>query len=170
MNYCRTVLLVVVVTVYVSALPQNGYRYYVPQKYVAKPKYSAPIKYVRYAAPRQVLAQRKSAPKASFAKVGTRAGTIFAAAPGAAPPGGPPGAPGAPPLLALLPSLPHSGLAGFGDNLGAGVANFGNGQGASWDAVLSGAFNAAGVLISGLIGSGAVNTAFQNYNNKPPVG
>lgn len=55
------------------------------------------------------------------------------------------------------------------DNLGAGLANFGNAQGSAFDAILSGIFNAFGNFISGILGSGAVNTAFLNYNNRPPL-
>ena len=56
--------------------------------------------------------------------------------------------------------MPRSGLAGFADNIGAGLANFGNGQGSSWDAIVSAIFNGLGNFISGILGSGAINTAF----------
>lgn len=62
----------------------------------------------------------------------------------------------------------HSGWTGFHDNLGAAIANWGNGQGASWDAAWSGVGNAFGNFFSGVFGSGAVNTQFANFNNKPP--
>lgn len=88
---------------------------------------------------------------------------------GAAPPGGAPGGmPGGLPLPFPIHALPHSGIVGAADNLGAGIANFGNGQGSSFDAFISGFFNAIGTLVSGVLGSGAVNTAFLNYNNRPP--
>lgn len=55
------------------------------------------------------------------------------------------------------------------DNIGAGLANFGNGQGSAFDAILSGMFNAFGNFISGVLGSGVINTGFLNYNNRPPA-
>lgn len=72
--------------------------------------------------------------------------------------------------MAIVPATPHTGVTGAADNFGAGIANFGNGQGAAMDALVSGSFNALGVFLSGILGSGAVNTAFQNFNNKPPPG
>lgn len=61
-------------------------------------------------------------------------------------------------------------MIGWGDNTGAAWANFGNGLGAALDAAFSGLFNGVGNIFSGFFGSGAVNTAFANYNNKPAVG
>lgn len=86
-------------------------------------------------------------------------------APGAA--GAPPG--GILPIALPIHALPHSGIVGAFDNFGAGIANFGNAQGSGFDAILSGFFNSIGTLFSGIFGSGAVNTAFLNYNNRPPV-
>ncbi|CAE6421828.1 unnamed protein product [Rhizoctonia solani] len=60
----------------------------------------------------------------------------------------------------------NSGLQGAADNLGAGLANFGNAQGAAMDSLLSGTTNAVGTLLSGTMGSGAVNTAFQNPSDQ----
>lgn len=73
------------------------------------------------------------------------------------------------PMSWLMTALPRTGIVGFFDNLGAGMANFGNAQGSGFDAMFSGAFNAIGTLLSGLFGSGAINTAFLNYNNRPPA-
>lgn len=73
------------------------------------------------------------------------------------------------PLSWLISAMPRTGITGFFDNMGAALANFGNAQGAGFDAFLSGAFNAAGTLFSGMFGSGAINTAFLNYNNRPPL-
>ncbi|XP_031623395.1 uncharacterized protein LOC116340834 [Contarinia nasturtii] len=81
--------------------------------------------------------------------------------------GGAAGADGMP-IQWLMNAMPRSGLAGMADNIGAGLANFGNGQGSAFDAMLSGLFSAVGNLLSGILGSGAVNTAFLNYNNRPP--
>lgn len=141
MSYWAIILLAALVHA-TAAMPQYGYRYYIPQQYAMNRQY-----YPRFAA------------------VGVRA-----AAPAAVPVPPPGGAAGGAAGLALIPALPHTGLTGFGDNLGAGIANFGNGQGAALDALISGSLNAAGVLISGILGSGAVNTAFANFNNKPPQG
>lgn len=71
--------------------------------------------------------------------------------------------------MLLINKLAHSGIVGAFDNFGAGIANFGNAQGSGFDAILSGFFNSIGTLFSGLFGSGAVNTAFLNYNNRPPI-
>lgn len=142
MSYWAIILLAALVHATV-AMPQYGYRYYIPQQYAMQRQY-----YPSFA---QVVATRAAAP---------------AAVP-VPPPGGAAGGAGG---LAIVPALPHTGLTGFGDNLGAGIANFGNGQGAALDALISGSLNAAGVLISGILGSGAVNTAFANFNNKPPQG
>ncbi|XP_055300233.1 uncharacterized protein LOC129567398 [Sitodiplosis mosellana] len=73
------------------------------------------------------------------------------------------------PLSLLMNSMPRSGIVGMADNLGAGLANFGNGQGSAFDAIVSGIFNAFGNFISGVLGSGAINTGFLNYNNRPPA-
>lgn len=73
------------------------------------------------------------------------------------------------PLSWLISAMPRTGITGFFDNLGAALANFGNAQGSGFDAFLSGGFNAIGTLFSGLFGSGAINTAFLNYNNRPPL-
>lgn len=67
-------------------------------------------------------------------------------------------------------NIPYSSVVGAADNIGAGIANFGNGQGSSLDAVFSAVGNALGNIISGILGSGAINTAFPNYNNRPPLG
>lgn len=64
--------------------------------------------------------------------------------------------------------MPRSGIVGAADNIGAGMANFGNGQGSAFDAIISGIFNAFGNFISGVLGSGSINTSFLNYNNRPP--
>lgn len=53
--------------------------------------------------------------------------------------------------------------------MAAGLANYGNAMGSGFDAMLSGLFNAVGTMFSGLLGSGAINTAFLNYNNRPPA-
>lgn len=86
----------------------------------------------------------------------------------------PGGAPGAPPgaslpMSWLMTALPRTGIVGMFDNLGAALANFGNAQGSGFDAFISGIFNGFGNLFSGLFGSGAINTAFLNYNNRPPA-
>jgi len=60
--------------------------------------------------------------------------------------------------LPTQPTQPNSGIAGAADNLAAGVANFGNAQGASLDAVVSGTFNAVGNVASGVLGSGAADS------------
>jgi len=73
-----------------------------------------------------------------------------------------------PPAPSSTNAPPHTGITGAADNLAAGLANFGNGQGSSMDAVVSGTFHAVGTLLSGVLGSGSVNTAFTNYNNRPP--
>lgn len=158
MNVWSIVLLAIVAKT--SAKPQLpiGYQYlYVPQyTYRYQPRQQAP----------RALAPRSLSPRpTAFAAIGVRAAApVPAAVP--VPPAGSPNAAS----LAIIPALPHTGITGFADNLGAGIANFGNGQGASIDALVSGSFNAAGVLLSGILGSGAVNTAFQNFNNKPPPG
>jgi hypothetical protein len=54
-------------------------------------------------------------------------------------------------------SLPSS-IVGFYDTFGGGIANFGNGTGSAFDALLSGVFNSFGVFISGVLGSGAINS------------
>lgn len=69
----------------------------------------------------------------------------------------------------LMTALPKTGIVGMFDNFGAALANFGNAQGSGFDAFLSGIFNGFGNLFSGLFGSGAINTAFLNYNNRPPA-
>lgn len=73
------------------------------------------------------------------------------------------------PLSWLMTAMPKTGIVGFADNFGAAMANFGNAQGAGFDAILSGVFSGIGTLFSGLLGSGAINTAFLNYNNRPPM-
>jgi hypothetical protein len=67
-----------------------------------------------------------------------------------------------------LGPLPASGIIGAADNLGAGVANFGNAQGAAFDSLVSGTINGIGTLLSGTLGSGAVSTAFLNSDKKKP--
>lgn len=83
--------------------------------------------------------------------------------------GGAPGTSEGLPLSWLMTALPKTGMVGFFDNLGAALANFGNAQGSGADAIFSGFFNAIGTLFSGMLGSGAINTAFLNYNNRPPL-
>lgn len=73
------------------------------------------------------------------------------------------------PIQWLMNAMPRSGIVGMADNFGAALANFGNGQGSAFDAIFSGMFNGFGNFISGILGSGAVNTAFLNYNNRPPA-
>lgn len=62
------------------------------------------------------------------------------------------------PLSWLMSAMPKTGIAGLFDNMGAAMANFGNAQGAGFDAFLSGIFSGIGVGLSGLFGSGAINT------------
>lgn len=68
----------------------------------------------------------------------------------------------------MMSSLPRTGITGFFDNIGATLANVGNAKGSSANAASSG-FGGVGTLFSGLLGSGAVNTGFLNYNNRPPI-
>lgn len=86
-----------------------------------------------------------------------------------APPAAAPPAENNIPLSWLLNNMPRSGIVGAADNIGAGLANFGNGQGSAFDAIISGIFNAFGNFISGVLGSGVINTGFLNYNNRPPA-
>lgn len=64
--------------------------------------------------------------------------------------------------------MPKTGIVGFFDSLGAMLANVGNAMGAGFNAFLSGIFHAAGTLFSGMFGSGAIDTGYLNYNNRPP--
>lgn len=75
------------------------------------------------------------------------------------------------PLPFIPPFLvPHTGIVGAADSWGAGWINLGNAIGAGLDALTSGTFAGLGIALSGLLGSGAINTLFLNYNNRPPPG
>lgn len=73
--------------------------------------------------------------------------------------------------ISVLPNnaIPHSGIVGGFDTLAAGIANFGNGVGSALDAIAGGIFTGSANLFSGIFGSGAVSSAFLNYNNRLPV-
>lgn len=75
------------------------------------------------------------------------------------------------PLPQALPNnaIPHSGVVGAVDTAMAGVANVGNGIGGALDAFAGGLFTGLATLFSGILGSGAVSSAFLNYNNRLPV-
>lgn len=66
------------------------------------------------------------------------------------------------------PRQTRTGVVGAFDTLGAAFANIGNTGGAMLNTAGSGIFNAAGTLLSGVLGSGAINTGFFNYLNRPP--
>lgn len=64
--------------------------------------------------------------------------------------------------------MPKTGIIGAVDSFSAMLANVGNAAGAGFNAFLSGIFHAAGVLFSGVFGSGAIDTGFLNFGNRPP--
>lgn len=76
-----------------------------------------------------------------------------------------------PPQPQALPNnaIPHSGIPGAVDTSMAGLANAGNGLGAALDALSGGIFTGIATLFSGMFGSGAISSAFLNYNNRLPV-
>lgn len=75
------------------------------------------------------------------------------------------------PAISILPNnaIPHSGIVGGLDTFAAGVANLGNGIGSGLDAIAGGIFTGIANILSGIFGSGAVSSAFLNYNNRLPV-
>lgn len=66
------------------------------------------------------------------------------------------------------PLVPATGVIGAADGVATTLVNIGNAAGAGFNAFLSGIFHAAGVLFSGIFGTGAIDTGFLNYNNRPP--
>lgn len=73
--------------------------------------------------------------------------------------------------ISVLPNnaIPHSGFVGGFDTVSGGLANLGNGLGSGLDAITSGIFTGIANVISGVLGSGAISSAFLNYNNRLPV-
>lgn len=69
----------------------------------------------------------------------------------------------------VLPNsaIPHSGFVGGFDSLSAGFENAFIAFGSAFDALFSGLGGLGGNSVSGVLGSGAINSAFLNYNNRP---